>query len=111
MCVPPFGSSPQPTGAQLSTFPRPTSTPLARWLAPGRNNLFTLQFELTGYPLKIKAPKMTFVVLSSIHFDEMNWTRIRSGDSDQVSEILSKGLDAKLLLKDVQEDTPHFAGI
>jgi hypothetical protein len=55
---------------------------------------------------------MAFVVLSSILFDEINWTRrIRSGDSDQVSEILSKGFDAKLLLKDVQEDTPHFAGI
>ncbi len=54
---------------------------------------------------------MAFVVLSSILFDQMNWTRIRSGDSDQVSEILSKGFDAKLLLKDVQDDTPHFAGI
>ncbi len=55
---------------------------------------------------------MTFVALSSILFDQMNWTRLRSGDSDQVSEILSKGFDAKLLLKDVQEeDTPHFEGI
>ncbi len=42
------------------------------------------------------------------------WTGLRNGDSVLVSEILSKGFDAKLLLKDVPEDkpvTPNIEGI